>query len=128
MPGVAVPRREHHAREVFEVHLVHDAGIRGHDTEPLERLLRPPQQGVSLAVALELEVGIGLEGDGRAELINDHGVVDHELGREERIYMLRVSSHAPDRVAHRGEINDGGHAREVLKQDPGGHERDLCVG
>ena len=106
---------------------MHDAGVGWDDPEPLERLLRPPQQRIPLAVALELEIGIGLEGGRRAELVDDHGVIDHELGRKQRVYMLRVAAHCPDRVAHGGEIDDRGHARKVLEQHPGRHERDLFI-
>ena len=75
----ALPPRggEDHAREVLQVHLVHDAGVGRHDAETLERLLRPAQQGVALAVALELEVGVHLERGAGAELVHDHRVIDH---------------------------------------------------
>src|SRR5204863_9149088 len=36
--------REHDPCQVFEVDLMHDAGIGRHDAESLERSLRPPQQ------------------------------------------------------------------------------------
>ena len=41
---------------------------------------------------------------------------------------LTVAGSPPERghrVAHRGEVDDGGHAGEVLEQDAAGHERDL---
>jgi hypothetical protein len=45
----------HHARQVLEVHLVHDARAGRHDAEVVEGLLAPAQELVALAVALELE-------------------------------------------------------------------------
>jgi hypothetical protein len=59
---------------------VDDSGVRRHDFEVLERVLAPAQEGIALAVALELEFGVGLEGAGSAEFIHLHGVVDHQLG------------------------------------------------
>src|SRR2546422_6589049 len=67
---------------------MHDAGIGRHDAESLERSLRPPQQRIPLAVALELEVGIHLKRGGCAELVHDHGVIDHELGGEQRVDLF----------------------------------------
>ena len=49
---------EYHARQVFEVDLVNDAGVRGNRTEIAERFLTPLQELVSLLVAVEFEVAI----------------------------------------------------------------------
>ncbi len=48
-----------------------------------------------------------------------------ELDRLERVDLLRVAPHAFHGVAHRGEVDDGRHAGEVLKQDAAGPERDF---
>src|SRR5438445_219175 len=82
---------------------------------------------VALTVELELEVRIDLEGAGRAELVHDHRVVDHELGGEQRIHALRVAAHLHHRVTHGGEIHDRGDAREVLQQDARRHECNFFV-
>ncbi len=71
---------EDHAAEVLEIHLVHDAGVRRHDLEIAERGLAPAQERVALAVALELDGGVGGERAGGAVFIHLHGVVDDELG------------------------------------------------
>ena len=105
-----------------------DSGIGGHDAEPLECLLGPAQQCIALAVPLELEIGVGLEGERRAELVHDHGMVDDELRREQGIHALWVAAHRLHRVAHRSEVHHRGHAGEVLEQNAGGHERDFVVG
>jgi len=68
----------------------------------------PPQQRIALAVALELEVGIHLKRGGCAELVHDHGVIDHELGGEQRVDLFRVAAHTLHRVAHGGEVHDPG--------------------
>jgi len=120
-------RRKHHAREVLEVDLVYDPRVGRHDLEAREGFLRPAQQRVALTVALELEVRIDLEGAGRAELVHDHRVVDHELGGEQRIHALRVAAHLHHRVTHGGEIHDRGDAREVLQQDARRHECNFFV-
>ncbi len=104
-----------------------DARVRRHDFEILERLLAPAQEGVALAVALELEVGVGLEGAGSAEFIHLHGMVDHQLGGLQRIDLLRIAAQLLHGVAHRCQIHHRGHAGEVLQQDARGHERDLLV-
>ena len=39
--------------------------------------------------------------------------------------LRRVAAEVRHRVAHRGEVDDRGHAGEVLEHDARGHERDL---
>ena len=116
---------EHDAREVLEVDLVDDAGVGGHDREALEGVLAPAQEGVALGVALELARGVAREGVAGAEDIDLDGVVDHQLGRHERADRARIAAHLHDRIAHRGEVDDGGDAGEVLEQHARRHEGDL---
>ena len=52
---------EDYAREVFEIYLVADAGIRRHDFEILKTLLSPAKKSVTLDIALHFEVGIESE-------------------------------------------------------------------
>ena len=60
--GVAgIGRGPDHLREVFQVHLVADAGARRHDAEIVEGVLAPAQELVALAVALELDVHVLLQ-------------------------------------------------------------------
>ena len=125
--GLAPCGREDDAREILEVHLVDDTRVGRHDTKAREGLLCPSQEGVALAVTAELEIGVHLERGRRAELVDDHRVVDYELGGEERVHAFRVAAHGPHRVAHGCEVNDGRHACEVLHQDAGRHKRDLFV-
>ena len=54
-------------------------------------------------------------------------MVDHELGRHERVDLRRVASHLAHRVAHRREVDDGGDAGEVLHDHPRRGERDLLA-
>ena len=119
---------EDDAREVLEVHLVADAGVGRHDAEVAERALAPAQERVTLLVALELQPGVRRERAGARELVDLHGVVDDEVGRRERIDLLRVSAERHERLAHRGEVDDRGHAREVLQEDARGREGDLLLG
>ena len=79
--GPAVPLLDD-AREELEVHLVDDPRPRRHDLEVAEALLAPAQERVALAVPLELELDVARESAARAEDVDLHGVVDHELARE----------------------------------------------
>ena len=67
----------------------------------------------------------GRRRDARGEQVDLHGVVDHELGGDQRVDLRRVAAQVGDRVPHRGEVDDGGHAGEVLQQDARRRERDL---
>ena len=50
-------------------------------------------------------------------------VVDHEVGRDERIDRARVAAQRAPRGAHRGEVDDGRHAGEVLEDHARRQER-----
>ena len=123
--GLAVARLDD-AREELEVDLVDDAGVRRHDLEVVEGGLAPAEEGVALAVALELELGVARDREAAAELVDLHRVVDHELGGEERVDLRRVAAEVAHRVAHRGEVDDRRDAGEVLQQHARRRERDLA--
>ncbi len=106
---------------------MHDARVGRHDGEVLEGALPPAQERVALLITLELALGIDAEGVACAEGIDLHRVVDHELGRHQRVDLRRVAAHLCDRVAHRRQIDDGGHAGEVLHQHARWRERDLLA-
>ena len=52
---------EDHRRKIFEIHLVHDAGIGRHRAEILERRLAPAQERIALLVALKFEQRVEVE-------------------------------------------------------------------
>jgi hypothetical protein len=95
---------------------VADPGVGRDDGEVVERVLTPAQEGVALDVALELALGVALERVAGAEDVDLDRVVDHQLGRHERVDLLRIAAELGDRVAHRREVDDPGHAGEVLHQ------------
>ncbi|MPM98693.1 hypothetical protein SDC9_145881 [bioreactor metagenome] len=119
--------REDHAGEVLDVDLVHDAGARGDDLEVVEGGLAPAEELVALLVALVLDVDVLGEGLRGAEVLHDDGVVDHHLGRGERVDLGRVATEVGDRLAHRGQVDDTGHAGEVLHDHAGRSELDLLA-
>jgi hypothetical protein len=126
--GVGVARIRHRPddlREVFEVHLVADAGTRRHHAEIVERRLAPAEELVALAVALELDVHVLLQRVAARAHIHHHRVVDHQINRHQRVDALRLAAEAGDAVAHRGEIDHRGHASEILHEDARGAERHL---
>ena len=67
-------------------------GARRHDPEIVERALAPFQETIALAIAAIFEVDIGLEGLAAAERIDDDGMIDDEIDRDERIDLLRIAA------------------------------------
>ncbi len=114
-----------HVGQELQVDLVHDAGARRHDPEVVEGLLRPAQEGVALAVALVLALHVDEEGGLAAVLVDLHAVVDHQVGRHQRVDARRVAAHLGHRVAHGRQVDHARHAGEVLQDDPARHEREL---
>ena len=130
--GLAARRRifllagPHGLGEIFEIDLVANPGARRDDAEIVERSLAPFQEPVPLAVAAIFEIDIGLEGLAVAERIDDDRMIDDKIDRHQRIDLLRIAAKIRHGVAHRGQIDDGGHAGEILHQDPGRTKRDLA--
>ena len=114
--------------EIFEVHLVADAGAGRDDAEVLEGALAPLEEGVAFAVALVFQRDVVGQRFGRAELIDDDGMVDDEIDGDERVDLLGVAAELEHAVAHGGEIDHGGDAGEVLHQHAGGAEADFLAG
>ncbi len=118
----------HDRGQELEVDLVDDAGAGRDHAEVAERGLGPAQQLVALAVALVLALDVVGERAGRPEPVDLDRVVDDEVGRDERVDQRRIAAEVGHRVAHDREVHDRRDAREVLEEDPGGHERDLGLG
>src|SRR5262249_32075749 len=82
----------HDPGQVLYVHLVPDAGPWRHRPELAQRLLAPAQEGEPLGVALELKLYIPVKGVWPTVDIGDDGVVDYELGRDQRVDPLGVAA------------------------------------
>jgi hypothetical protein len=116
------------AGQVFEVDLVDDPDRRRDDPEVAEGLLAPPQEGVPLGIAGELDVDVLGQGVVAAEEIDLHRVVDHQIDRHQRIDLGRIAPQPLHRRPHRRQVDHAGHAGEVLQHDPGRLEGDLLGG
>ncbi len=73
------------ARKELEVDLVDDARVRRDDLEVVERSLSPAQEGVTLAVPFELQLGVTEHRTCRCVFVHLHRVIDDELGGKLRI-------------------------------------------
>jgi hypothetical protein len=71
---------------------------------------------IALHVALVFAVHVHLEGARVAELVDHHRVVDDQVHGVQRVDLLRVAAQRLDPVAHRGEVDHGRHAGEILHQ------------
>ena len=121
-------RCEDDACEVFEIDLVADAHAGRDGAEIAKRGLSPLEKCVAFAVALKFEEGVGIVGTSGAEFVDLDGVVDDQLGGNQRVHTLRVASEGLDGIAHGAEIDDGRNAGEVLHEDAGGHVGDFAAG
>ena len=117
----------HRLRQVLEVDLVDDAGAGRHHAEAVKRRGAPAQEAIAFAVALVLPVLVQLFRVGRAEVVDHHRVVDHQVDGVERVDLGGVGAEVVHGVAHGREIDHRGHAGEVLHYHPGGAEGDLVL-
>ena len=105
-----------------------DAGARRHHAEVAEGGLGPAQELVALAVALVLALDVEGERAGRPEPVDLDGMVDDEIGRDERVHLGRVAPEVGHRVAHDRQVDDRRDPGEILEKDTRRHERDLRLG
>ena len=115
----------HAAREVFEVHLMHDADTGRHDLECFEGLHAPFHELVALLVPLEFQLHVEVECILGAVVVDLHRVVHHQVDRHQRLDDLGVLAHLVRHAAHRGEVGQQRHAGEILQHDACHYERDL---
>ena len=106
------------ARDIFQIDLVADARPRRHHLEIVERALAPFEEFVALDVALIFQSDVLLERHRRAEGVDHHAVIDDEVDGNERIDLLRIAAEPCHRITHRRQIDDRGHAGEILHQHP----------
>ena len=104
------------------------AGARWHHAEVAERALTPPQERIALVIALELAFDVRRNGTGSAEVVNHHGVIDHQIDRYLGIDPLLITAHGNHRVAHGRQIDHRRNTGKILHQHTRRAERDLCSG
>ena len=108
------PAQENALGEEFEIHLMHDADVWRHDAEIVEGLLAPAEEFITFTVAFEFQLDVEIERIGRAEAVDLHGMIDHQIDRNQRIDLFRIAAQALHGAAHGGQIDDAGHSSEVL--------------
>ena len=111
-----------HARKIFQIYLVANPRVWRNYFEIVKCRLAPAQEGISLHVALKFQLRVQSESIDAAKTIDLHRMVDDQFRGEQGIDALRISAHALHCFAHGGQIDDGGHAGEILQQHPRGHE------
>ncbi len=117
----------HHAGQVFQVHLVDDAGVGRHHLEVVEGLLAPAQEAVAFLVALEFDLAVEVQRVGLAEHIDLHRVVDDQFGGDLRVDLLGLAAQLDHRIAHGSQVDHAGHAGEILQDHARGHEGDFGI-
>ena len=103
-------------RQKLEVHLVADAKSRWDDPQAVKGLRSPFEEAVPLSVAVELHLHVEVECIIPAEVVDLHGVINHQIDRNQRPHHPDIETPARHRRAHRGQIDQKGHAGEILQQ------------
>ena len=80
---------------------MHDTNARRNQLERFERLLPPLEKLITFSVALELHVQIEFQRTLRTEEIHLHGVVHHQINRDEWFNDIRIAPQALHCAAHR---------------------------
>ena len=90
----------------------------GHHAEVVKGFLPPFQEHIAFHIAFVFAVNVGLKRAGRAEFVDHHGMVDDKINWHQRVDLGGRPFQPQNSIAHRGQIDHGGHAGEVLHQDP----------
>ena len=110
------------ARQVFQIDLVADAVARRYHADAVKGLFGPLEEGVTLAVALEFDFHVLAQRVFGVADVDDDGVIDDEIYRNQRFDPGRFEVLALGFSAHRGEIVQRGETGHVLQHDAGEHE------
>ena len=102
-----------------------DARAGRHQAEVPECALSPTEELVALEVARVLDRDVGVVRRGGARPLGDHRVVDDQLDGDEGIDPGGIATEARQCITHRGQVDHGRDAGEVLHQDTLGREGDL---
>ena len=113
---VLIGIRPDRLRQIFKVHLMANPRSGRHNAEIVERLLPPFQENIAFHVPLIFAVHVHLKRPRRAEFVNHHRMVDHQINRRQRVDLLRIAAKAQDPVAHRRKVHHRRHTREILHQ------------
>ena len=100
--------------QVFEVHLVDDAGARRNNAKIVERLLGPLERAITLAVSLVLQFDVPFVGVFGPEEVDLHAVVDDEVAWDLRFDDGGVLPVARGGRPKRREVDDGRNPGEIL--------------
>ena len=99
--GVGLTVAHHdNASKVFNVDLVDDSGARWHDLEFVKCSLTPTQELVTLLVALVLQGNVETESFRCSEVVRDHGVVDDQFRRRQRVDLRLIAAQITHCLAH----------------------------
>ena len=90
--------------------------------------MSPTQESVALSIADKLHFCVELEGLRSAEFVDLHGMIDHQFGGLQRIDQSWIAGKTLHGIAHRSQVDDRGHTREVLQQDAARSECDFFLG
>ena len=113
--------------EIFEIHLVANAGARGHNAKILERRGAPAQELIPFLVALVFDFDVLLEAVLAAKAVDHDRVVNDEVDRNLRVDRVCRRAKLLRGIAHRGEVDHGRNAGEILHQHAGRAVGDLVA-
>jgi hypothetical protein len=113
-------------RQEFEIDLVADAKSGRNDAQSLEGLRAPLQEPIPLAVPAELHLRVEAECVRAAEVVDLHGMIDHQIDGHQRLDTLDVETTTCDRRTHRCQIDEQWNTGEILKEHATHDERDFC--
>lgn len=84
--------------------------------------MTPLEEFETFVVSSEFDFFVLFEGLEISGDISLDGVIDDQIDRAERVDLVGVTTKTHHSVSHSGEVDDGGHTGEVLKNDTGGLE------
>ena len=97
---------------------MHDPRARRHHAEIIKSVLAPTQEFVPFFVTDKFEFDIQVERVAAGKMIDLHRMVDHQVGRHQRVNLFRIAPQSLHGRPHRRQINHRRHTRKILQHDP----------
>src|SRR5207244_8562557 len=103
--------------QILEIHLMTDSNAGRNYAKAVERLHAPLQELITRVVTAKLHFHVLTERVAAAREVDLHRMIYNQVDRHQRFDNSRILVQTRYCRAHRSQIDQQGHASEVLKQD-----------
>ena len=117
----------HAARQIFQIHLMHDTKAWWHNAKSVKCLHTPFHELITLVVAREFQFHVQIQRAFLTEMIDLHRVIHNQINWHQWFDVFGFDAHFAGYVAHGGQVGQQRHAGEILQDDARNYKRNFIV-